>query len=394
MPRPELPAGLSLTDDVRLMLELRAHPELFAQIAAHQGTELSLQKILRETFAPELVAAAIQLSELRERGTVKFSRTSNMWFDRTGLEQATPEAVAVHKARRFSGTVLDLCSGIGGDSIALAEHCHVTAIDLNPAACLRCWWNAEAYGVQPNLQVECGDVELYDPGAHLVHLDPDRRPGSGGRTVRLEDAVPGLPFLKELIRKARGGAIKLSPAANFIGKFPEAELELVSLNGECKEATLWFGELAEPGLWRATVLPAGESLAGNPLDSWSETAEPGRFIYDPDPAIVRSGMIELLAERLELFRLDDAEEYLTGPNLVESPFVRAFEVIDVLPYKEKEIRRYFRDTEFGQLEIKCRHIPVPIESLRKKLRLEGNQPGVLIVARVAGSSRAIVCRRV
>jgi THUMP domain-like/RNA cap guanine-N2 methyltransferase len=390
----ELPAGIPRTDEVRLMQELRAHPELFAQIASHQGPELSLQKKLRETFAPELVSASIQLAELRERGTAKFSQAPSMWFDRTGLEQATPESVAQHKARRFSGAVLDLCSGIGGDSIALARHCDVTSLDLNPAACLRCWWNAEVYGVQENLQVECGPAELRDAGNQLVHLDPDRRPGSGGRTVRLEDAVPGLPFLRELIGKARGGAIKMSPAANFIGKFPDAELELISLHGECKEATLWFGELSEPGLWRATALPAGESLAGNPLDAWAETSEPQQFVFDPDPAIVRAGMIDLLAEQLNLSRLDDAEEYLTGPKLIESPFVRAFEVLDVLPYKEKELRRYFREAEFGQLEIKCRHIRVPIETLRKKLRLEGDRPGVLIVARVTGISRAIICRRV
>jgi hypothetical protein len=69
-------------------------------------------------------------------------------------------------------------------------------------------------------------------------------------------------------------------------------------------------------------------------------------------------------------------------------------VIDVLPYKEKELRKYFRNANFGQLEIKCRHLKVPIEALRKKLQLEGDQPGVLIVAREQGQSRAIICQRV
>jgi SAM-dependent methyltransferase len=394
MTHPELPPGLPLTDEIRSLLELRAHPELFARIATHAGTELALQKQLRETYPPGVVASAIQLAELRERAAAKFSRAARMWFDRTGLEQATAEAVARHKARRFHGAVLDLCAGIGGDALALAERCDVTAVDLNPAASLRCWWNANVYEVQHRLRVTCGNAEYTEPKDRLVHLDPDRRPGSAGRTVRLEDAVPGLPFLKQLLASARGGGIKLSPAANFIGKFPDAELELISLHGECKEATLWFGELAQPGLWRATVLPAGETLAGNPLDAWSETSPPREFVFDPDPAIVRSGLIDLLAERLELFRLDAAEEYLTGPRPVDSPFVNAFEVLDVLPYKEKELRRYFRASDFGQLEIKCRHIPVPIETLRKKLTLPGPRPGVLIIARVAGTSRALICRRV
>ena len=79
-----------------------------------------------------------------------------------------------------------------------------------------------------------------------------------------------------------GGGIKASPASNFGGKFPHAEIELVSLEGECKEATIWFGELAEPGLWRTTVLPSGETIAGDPLAA----VVPSLF---PGPVSLRSG---------------------------------------------------------------------------------------------------------
>ena len=266
-------------------------------------------------------------------------------------------------------------------------------MDLNPAACLRTWLNADVYGCQQNVELLCEDVTSLDLAGKLIHIDPDRRPG-GHRVIRMEDAEPGLPYLKSLMSTARGGAIKLSPAANFIGKFPQAEIELVSLHGECKEATIWFGELADPGVYRATALPAGETLVGDPLMAYCGVTALGRYVFDPDPAIVRSGLIELLAEEKSLSRLDDAEEYLTGDQIPETHFLRSFEVIDVLPYKEKELRKYFRNANFGQLEIKCRHIKVPIETLRKKLTLEGDQAGVLIVLREQGQSRAVICRRV
>ncbi len=35
-------------------------------------------------------------------------------------------------------------------------------------------------------------------------------------------------------------------------------------------------------------------------------------IFDPDPAVVRSGMLDGVAELLHLERLDPEEEYLTG----------------------------------------------------------------------------------
>jgi SAM-dependent methyltransferase len=390
---PDLPEHLPLNDECRFLLELHSQPELIAAIENFEGTELKLQSELRKRFPPELVSAALTQTELRQRAASKFSRAADMWFDRQGLEQATQEALSSHKARRFRGDVWDLCCGIGGDTIGLAERCRVTAVDLNPAACLRTWWNADAYGRQNRIEVRCDDVTKLGLGGALVHIDPDRRPG-GHRVIRMEDAEPGLPFLKAMMQTARGGAIKLSPASNFIGKFPDAEIELTSVDAECKEATIWFGELAEPGIYRATTLPSGETLSGDPLSALAEHSKVGRYVFDPDPGIVRSGLLDLLAESNKLCRLDEEEEYLTADCLPETSFVRSFEVIDVLPYQEKELRRYFRAADFGQLEIKCRHIKVPIEPLRKKLTLEGSQPGVLIVAREAGHARAIVCRRV
>jgi len=387
------PSNIPLNDECRFLLELRSQTALFAAIRDFEGSELKLQSELRKRFPPELVSAAVAQSELRQRAAAKFSRAEQMWFDRQGLEQATPESVSTHKAQRFDGNVWDLCCGLGGDTIGLAEHCRVTAADLNPAACLRTWWNAGVYGRQDRVELRCENVTTLGLDRALVHIDPDRRPG-GHRVTRIEHAVPGLPFLKNLMQSARGGAVKLSPAANFIGKFPDAEIELTSVDGECKEATVWFGELAAPGVYRATTLPSGETLAGDPLSALAGYSEVGKYVFDPDPGIVRSGLLDLLAESRNLCRLDEEEEYLTADQVPETAFVRSFEVIDVLPYQEKELRRYFREADFGQLEIKCRHIKVPIEPLRKKLALEGSQPGVLIVAREAGHSRAIVCRRV
>ncbi|MGE3313639.1 MAG: class I SAM-dependent methyltransferase [Planctomycetaceae bacterium] len=385
-------------DELRVLHELRISPQIFERIAAGSGSEFRLQQELRAEFPEPLVRAAMQLAELRRKGAVKFSRASEMWFDRQGLEQSTPEGVARHKAKRFQGDVWDYCSGIGGDLIAVAEQGdRVVGVDQSAAACLRAQWNAEVYGVGERVKLVCADVTTLVDRTGLVHIDPDRRP-AGSRsdrpTRRVEDAAPGLPFLHQLMTEFRGGAIKLSPAANFVGKFPGAEIELVSLNGECKEATVWFGELGTPDLWRATVLPEGETLAGSPLDAFAEVGPLGRYLYDPDPAVVRSGLVSLLAEQRGFTRLDDAEEYLTSSALIDTPFAHPFEVLAELPNNDREIRRYFRETAFGQLEIKCRHIPIQAEAVRRKLDLSGKVAGVLVFARVEGKARAVVCRRI
>jgi hypothetical protein len=390
--------------DPAVLRRLRAEPEIFDQIATWSGPELALQGRLRATFSAELVRGALTLVELRRRAAAKFSRAGGMWFDRVGLEQSTAEAVARHKAQRFQGRgrVWDLCCGIGGDAIQLARGGEVVAVDRDAAACLCAQWNAETYEAADRLTVLCADVETLSDRASLVHIDPDRRPAravgntssaSGRRSLKLEEGAPGLETLTRLMGEFCGGAIKCSPASNFGGKFPSAEVELVSLEGECKEATIWFGELAEPGLWRATALPSGETLAGDPLSAAAPLAPLGRYLIDPDPALVRSGLIDLYAVGRGMSRLDDAEEYLTGDAIPASHLAQAFEVVAQLPNNEREIRDYFRNSDVGTLEIKCRRIPIDIEGLRRKLTLPGRGAAVLIFARIEGRARAVVCRR-
>jgi hypothetical protein len=120
----------------------------------------------------------------------------------------------------------------------------------------------------------------------------------------------------------------------------------------------------------------------------------GKYLFDPDPSVVRAGLVDVLCEKTGLARLDREEEYLTGDEPIRSPFVQAFEVVAELSNNEREIRNWFRQGDCGQVEIKCRRIPVVPEKVRKHLPLEGTQALVLIFARIAGKSHAVVCRRI
>jgi hypothetical protein len=378
-----------------ILKRLESTPELFDAIESESGPELQVQSRLRERFSPELVRMALEVAEMRRRGHEKFSRADRMWLSRKGLEQSTPEPVARHKAQRFAHAatpVWDLCCGVGGDAIALASQSDVTAVDLDPANCLRTELNAKVYDVLDRVTTLCSDAIQLDLSGRLVHIDPDRRAG-GKRVLRLEQYQPGLEFLQTLAQHGPGGAIKVSPASNFGGKFPGAEIELVSLQGECKEATVWFGELRGEHPWRATVLPAGETLSGHPLDAYTNVSSPGKYLFDPDPAVVRAGLVDLCAERLGLWRLDDADEYLSGSAPVDSPFVTPFEICELLPNNPTAIRKAIRSAGLGSVEIKCRHVPVDADAVRRKLPLEGSGSGVLVFARIAGKARALLCRR-
>lgn len=382
--------------DLDCFKQLYQHSEIFEIIREHSGSEFHLQKQLRKDYSEDAVRAALTLSELRKRGRAKFSRADQMWFDRKSLEQATSELVSQHKAGRFSGMVYDFCCGMGGDLIALAEHATVTGVDISAVLCQFASWNSEVYGVSGSVSLLNQRLEGIQDRQGRLHIDPDRRPHSGGKVIRIEDYLPGLETLQELISQFQGGAIKLSPASNFAGKFPETEAELISLNGECKEATIWFGDLAGEHEFRATAITKTgqvDSIAGHPMDAFVEITDPDNYVYDPDPAVVRSGLLDVAAAQAGLNRLDPEEEYLTSVDAVDSPFFRRFRIVEELPNNDREIRKYFRNANFGQLEIKCRRIPVGIEAIRRKLSLKGDEAGVLIIARLQGKSRALVCER-
>ncbi len=382
-------------DACRVWRELYDSPELLAEVLAADEPEMGLQKRLRTRYPDDVVRTALILRDARKRAAGKFTHAAAMWFDRVNVEQATAEAVARHKAQRFDGRVWDLCCGIGGDALAVATQAEVVAVDLDPATLLRASWNAAIYGVGDRITWSCQDVAAVEPVAgDWLHIDPDRRPGASGRVSRVEDYVPSLEALRAMLPQYRGGAIKLGPASNFGGKFEDVEVELISLNGECKEATLWFGELAGTAPFRATVLPAGITIAGHPLDATAEISGVGPYLYDPDPAVVRAGLVDLVAVQLGLRRLDPAEEYLTGDTLVDSPFVRGFRVLEELPNNERALRQAVRTRAWGTIEIKCRHVPIAADAVQRKLPKEGTQPGVVIFARLNGKTRVVLAERV
>jgi hypothetical protein len=357
---------------------------------------------LRRLAPAALVLAAVRLARARRKAAGKFERGDRMWVEPIGVEQATAELVARHKAGRFSAgpVVVDLCAGIGGDTVALARSARVVAVDRDAGMCRRLRWNADVYEVSDHVLTIRARAESFPiPAGALVHLDPDRRAHDRGarRARAVEDYAPGPASWASLIEQVPGGAIKLSPAADFARLFPPGsgcEVELISLRGECKEATVWFGELAGCGR-RATRLPEGvtwtdrdaidpERAGVFPLSDW---------IFDPDPSLIRAGLLDGFARAHGLFRVAEGVDYLTGPDWVETPFLSAFAVREVSSMDPKHLRRMIERHDVGALEIKVRGVDVTPESLRARLKPRGSEPSTLLIVGGEGPVRAVLARR-
>ncbi len=380
-----------------LLLRLKATPEIFELIAQSTAAELASQKKLREQFDTELVRAALSVHDARVRAAGTLPDADALWLTRVGLEQSTAWPVAQHKAQRFKDSVLvvDLCCGVGVDSGSIAAQTTVLAVDNSPSMCVRAAWNVEAWGHSDRFEALCGDVSVSNWADKIVHVDPDRRAESDRPTKRLEQYQPNLEWMQKLTRSAAGGAIKVGPASNFLQKFPGCEIELISLHGECREATVWFGSLGGEHAFRATILPTGESISADPLSAWTNTTpNVGAYIFDPDPAIVRSGLLDVMAEKHGLLRLDAEEEYLTSDKMPQTGFVTGFQVETVLSNSIKELKQYLRAQPSQHYEVKCRRIPTEADGVRRQLPTGNEPPRTIIFARVAGRCAIVVAKRV
>ena len=388
------------------VLQTEAGQQLLALVATVDRPGPSEITRWRTMAKPSLVAAAIRLTDSRRRGHAKFRLSDQMWFSGRGLEQATAEPVAEHKARRFAtlnfeGVVVDLCAGIGGDSIALARIHEVVAVDLDPAMALRASWNAKVHGLTDRVRTVTSSAEQFPVDRQtLIHVDPDRRVGSLRKTNSVADYVPGLDTLRGWVKSVRGGSIKLGPASDFVTWFGGEgfEVEIVSLRGECKEASIWFGALAGSGVRRrATVLPSRESWSNRDGDWLAPTLPSGpldRWVFDPDPALIRSGLCDGFARANGWLRIEPGIDLFTGSERSSSSLVASFEVVDVFPIDQKIIRREVARRGLGPLEIKTRGLATTPETYRTQFRPSGSIPATwILVAGDGGPGRAILTRR-
>jgi hypothetical protein len=357
---------------------------------------------LQKTFPSALAKAALETAALRARARPKFTRAEAMYFTREALEQASGEVIARYRARRFGGltAAVDLGCGIGGDSLALAEQCQVAAVDVDPLRLAMAAENLAAYGRRHRASFIAGDVtQLGLPPADAFFFDPARRVG-GRRKFSVRDYVPPLAAMRRWLPQIAAGGVKISPGvdlAELAGY--DCEVEFISEKGELKECALWFGDFKSAGR-RATLLSAGvaHSLLPDPpaaggassADGVPAPGPPLAYLYEPDPAVLRAGLVTTLAARLGARQLDPDIAYLTAPVLQPTPFARAYVVEAAMPFQLKRLRQALRDRHVGQVTVKKRGSPLEPEALIRQLKLAGPEQRVIFLTHVVGKAWVVI----
>lgn len=370
----------------------QARANLDAGVLAH-----TIADRLRGTYTAAQSRAALALVAGRISASAKFEDAARLIFDREAAEQATAEPVARWTARRFEGTrlIADLGCGAGGDALALADVARVLAVDRDPSRVAMARANAELRGVTERLEVRVGDaLDPLPPEVDAVWLDPARRDESG-RTLDPDAWSPPLSEALRIASTVARGGIKAAPGLDLVHAPEGCEVEFISHRGGLVEAVLWLGE-AVSAPRRATVLPQGVSVSGEPDTGATPIAGPGRYLYDLDPSVGRASLVDVVAPTIEAWRLDERTAYLSGDAPIASPFARRFRVIESMPFAERHLRDVVRALGASRVEVMRRASPVDTNALEKRLNAMLSTNGqVLTVAltRVDGVHTALVCER-
>ncbi|MEV4037139.1 THUMP-like domain-containing protein [Streptomyces umbrinus] len=353
--------------------------------------ELAVATRLRREYPVGLVSAALGQARLRQRAVAKFGAADaeRMYFTPNGVEQSTRASVAAYRARRFQElgvrSLADLCCGIGGDAIALARAgIRVLAVDRDPLTAAVARANADALGLGELIEVREADVTEVSTAAYdAVFVDPARR-GGRGRVFDPEAYSPPLSWAVRTALEAPLAALKIAPGIPHETVPAEAGAEWISDSGDVKEAVLWFGT-GEAGSVRATLLPGPRPLVGRGLPD-PQVRPLGRYLYEPDGAVIRAHLVAEVAEELDGGGLiDETIAYITADSLKATPYATAYEITDQLPFGVKKLKGLLRERGVGVLTVKKRGSAVEPEELRRKVKPQGPNSATVFLTRVKGA---------
>ncbi|WP_049345717.1 class I SAM-dependent methyltransferase [Rothia mucilaginosa] len=255
----------------------------------------------------------------------------------------------------------------------------------------------------------------------ILWLDPARRELRGARkaqTERLFDPEafsPPFSFVLNLARTGMPMGVKLGPGfphegipspediASEANPAPRIEAEWIQSEGSLAELVLWFNALAQEGVARtatsvrelpagpadrvpsvaeatgkvADLLPPYEAVSFRSALTAAEAErsvevpvsllQPGEYLLEPAPAIVRSHLVAEFAQSIGAQLLDEHLAYLCSTEPVEHPLVTCYEVLEEIPLQEKQLKRWVREQGFTALTIKKRGVDIVPEQLRARL---------------------------
>ena len=358
------------------------------------------------------------------QGRVKARSKLPLWYAEPGLvypqslslEQCSSQATALYKQRFVNSgdRVADLTGGLGADSWSLSQTAaSVDYYERSEELCGCARHNFSALG-RSNITVCHAETtpemlgNIPSDSYSLIYLDPARRGKDGGRVYSLRDCEPDITVLRhELLRIAPRILLKASPMADIrvlLSELPEAaEVRIVSHNNECKEVLILIqrGHSASPEDIPITAVEILDDSASQTAEfhftlheereAAAETALPQEikgYLYEPSPALLKSGAFKLPAVRFGLRKISASTHYYVGDAVIDSFHGKTRRIVEVLPFNKAAIRDFRK--KYPACSVTARNFPMTSEELRRRLGTSESDTLRVLATTASDNSRLLI----
>ncbi len=311
------------------------------------------------------------------------------------FEQSSSEESAERKPIA-GGSLLELTCGLGIDAMAFASRfSRVVTLERDEQLANVVRHNLKLLGIN-NVEVIATTAEEYVANCteHFdwVYADPDRRSAEGRKMVCMEDCSPDMLQLMPRLRQiASRVAIKLSPLFDCEEAFrllSPAEVEIVSLGGECKEVNIYTAatkntlRIAPIGMGEWVYSPK-DMLCGPSSDSFAEGE--WRYMLIPDVAL-QKGRVAMAALK-PYASIWSNNGYAFARELPEEPLpCRIYEIRSIRRYQPKELKREWRNRG---IDILKRDTHLTVEGVRKAIGAKAGSEATIAITTIEGDNWVI-----
>ena len=373
-------------------LQTVTNKQFFAELQNKKKITINETQALLKNNPEKPIKDILSLIELQNKTAKRVQNSRKYLFTPKSSEQCSSTILAKYHASKMGAlhTIADLCCGAGMDLIQLAKNkTKVFAVDADEDVLNIAKFNSQVE-VLNNIRFVCGKAEDFDEEVEAVFVDPDRRVGNKRQTNPEEHQ----PKLSDVLKLHENLLIKLSPAMNYrkLPDIPNSTLEFVSEGGVLKEILFCTGIFAEEECKRkAVLLPQNKILRDQ--DTKMEFSQIQEYLFEPDAAVVKAGLIFELGIETGFLPLMHVPELLTGSEEVFSDFGTLYEILEIHKYTLKLLQKYIKDNVIGVLELKTKGFPHSVEDFRKKLKLKGKNKALIMIIRQGAEHDFLILNR-
>lgn len=373
------------------------HDDIFdLKLQNKQESEVDIDLALRQITGRQKIRNKVPL----------FYETEDLLYPvQLSLEQSSSEPTANYKSLQCKGnSLVDLTGGFGVDCFFISRQFkEVTYVERQLELCVLAKHNFNALG-SGYINVIHADTEKYlEITEHVdwIFIDPARRSTSGKKVVLLSDCEPDISKLYPvLLERATQVMIKLSPMMDISAAILElpntSEIHIISVENECKEVLLVLNQTILQTIQIKTInLRKNKenqvfdyNLEDESTAEVSYASEIGKYLYEPNASIMKSGAFKLTGNRFNIHKLHRNTHLYTSTELIQEFPGRIFEVTELWGNSKKELKEHCSRTP--KANISTRNYPVQAEELRKKLKIKDGGDIYLFACTFNGDQKIII----